>query len=36
MAVYAALLYLPQGSDWTTPKAREEHRDFGVTAAAAR
>src|SRR5215470_10970772 len=32
MAVYAALLYMPEGSDWTTPEAREEHRGFGATA----
>ena len=32
MAVYAALLYMPEGSDWTTPEVREEHRVFGAAA----
>ena len=32
MAVYAALLYMPEGSDWMTPEAREEHHVFGVAA----
>jgi hypothetical protein len=32
MAVYAALLYVPEGSDWTTPEVREEHRVFGAAA----
>jgi hypothetical protein len=34
MAVYAALLYVPEGSDWMTPEVREEHRGFAATAAA--
>ena len=34
MAVYAALLYMPEGSDWMTPEIREEHRGFGAAAAA--
>ena len=32
MAVYAALLYMPEGSDWMTPEVREEHRVFGAAA----
>ena len=32
MAVYAALLYLPEGSDWMTPEHRAEHRGFGAAA----
>jgi hypothetical protein len=32
MAVYAALLYMPEGSDWTTPEVREEHHAFGAAA----
>jgi hypothetical protein len=32
MAVYAALLYMPEGSDWTTPEVRQEHRVFGAAA----
>ena len=32
MAVYAALLYMPEGSDWMTPEVREEHHAFGVAA----
>ncbi len=35
MAVYAALLYMPEGSDWLTPEVRAEHRDFGTAAAEA-
>jgi hypothetical protein len=32
MAVYAALLYMPEGSDWMTPEARQEHGGFGAAA----
>jgi len=32
MAQYAALLYMPEGSDWMTPEVREEHRTFGMAA----
>ena len=32
MAQYAALLYMPEGSDWMTPEVREEHRAFGMAA----
>ena len=32
MATYAALLYMPEGSDWMTPEVREAHRVFGATA----
>jgi hypothetical protein len=32
MAVYAALLYMPAGSDWMTREVREEHRVFGAAA----
>ena len=35
MATYAALLYMPEGSDWMTPEVREEHHGFGTAAAAA-
>ena len=35
MALYAALLYMPAGSDWMTPQVREEHHLFGTTAAEA-
>jgi hypothetical protein len=31
--MYAALLYVPEGSDWTTPEVRAEHRAFGTAAA---
>lgn len=34
MAVYAALLYMPEGSDWMTPEVREEHRGFWAAASA--
>jgi len=29
MAVYAALLYMPEGSDWATPEVRQEWRRHG-------
>jgi hypothetical protein len=32
MALYAALLYMPEGSDWMTPEVREEHHGFGAAA----
>ena len=32
MAVYAALLYMPEGSDWMTPEVRKEHHGFGAAA----
>ena len=32
MAVYAALLYMPEGSDWMTPEVRAEHNVFGAAA----
>ena len=35
MAAYAALLYMPEGSDWMTPEVRQEHHAFGDSAAAA-
>jgi hypothetical protein len=35
MAMYAALLYMPEGSDWMTPEVREEHHVFGTAAAEA-
>src|SRR5260370_42676225 len=34
MAVYAALLYMPEGSDWMTREVGEEHRGFGAAASA--
>ena len=33
MAVYAALLYMPEDSDWMTPEVRAEHHAFGEAAA---
>ena len=30
MALYAALLYMPEGSDWMTPEVGDEHRVFGA------
>ena len=32
MAVYAALLYMPESSDWMTPEVRAEHHAFGAAA----
>src|SRR5215469_18130008 len=32
MALYAALLYMPEGSDWMTPEVRAEHNVFGAAA----
>jgi hypothetical protein len=34
MALYAALLHMPEGSDWMTAEVREEHRVFGAAASA--
>lgn len=35
MAVYAALLYVPEGTDWLTPEVRKEHGGFGAAASEA-
>src|SRR5215470_6893862 len=35
MALYAALLYMPEGSDWMTSDVRQEHVAFGAAASEA-